>query len=151
MKRRIFLDTNIVIDYLAKRVPFAEDALSVFSLSPLHTQLCISSLSFTTIYYVLRKNFEREQLLDMLETLYSLVEILPTDESAIFLSIRSQFHDFEDAVQYYTALAGNVDVIVSRNSKDYINSTIPVFTPSELLKTPFWFNNHSDNGMLNEP
>lgn len=151
MKRRIFLDTNIVIDYLAKRIPFAEDALSVFSLSPLHIQLCISSLSFTTIYYVLRKNFEREQLLDILETLYSLVEVLPTDESAIFLSIRSQFHDFEDAVQYYTALAGNVDVKVSRNSKDYINSTIPVFTPSELLKTPFWFNNHSDNGMLNEP
>ena len=151
MKRRIFLDTNIVIDYLAKRMPFAEDALSVFSLSPLHNQLCISSLSFTTIYYVLRKNYVREQLFDMLGTLYSLVEVLPTEESAIFLSIRSDFHDFEDAVQYYTALAGNADVIVTRNLKDYTKSTIPVLTPSELLKTPYWFNDDSDKGMLNEP
>ena len=86
-----------------------------------------------------------------METLYSLVEVLPTEESAIFLSIRSEFHDFEDAVQYYTALAGNADVIVTRNLKDYTKSTIPVLTPSELLKTPYWFNDDSDKGMLNEP
>lgn len=151
MKRRIFLDTNIVIDYLSKREPYAADALAVFSLSPRQNQLCISALSFTTIFYVLRKHFEREMLLNMLEDLHSLIEVLPTDENIISLAIHSNFHDFEDAVQYYTALAGNSDVIVTRNPKDFTKSIIPIYTPSELLGIPYWYNDDSDKTQVNEP
>ena len=150
MKRRIFLDTNIVIDYLSKREPFGEDALRIFSLFPKYHQLCISALSFTTIYYVLRKHFGQEQLLEMLASLQRLVEVLPTDEEMILLAIHSEFTDFEDAVQYYTALNGNCAIVITRNPKDFQKSEIPVYTPSEFLSIPFWTND-GGNTFLNEP
>ena len=140
MIRRIFLDTNIVIDYLSKREPFSEGALRIFSLSPKYHQLCISALSFTTIYYVLRKHFEQKMLLEMLAVLQGLVEVLPADDEVISLAIHSEFADFEDAVQYYTALNGNCAIIITRNPKDFRKSEIPVCTPSEFFSIPFWTN-----------
>lgn len=150
MKRRIFLDTNIIIDYLSNRIPFGEAAKQVFTISPRNNQLCISVLSFTTIYYVLRKYFEHSELLQMLADLQQIVEVVPTDETIVSLAIHSEFKDFEDAVQYYTALAANVSVIVTRNPKDFVHSTIPVYTPTEFLQIPYWMED-SDNIVLNEP
>lgn len=150
MKRRIFLDTNIAIDYLANRTPFGEDAMKIFSLSPYQNQLCISALSFTTIYYVLRKHFEQKQLLEMLDALQSLVEVLPTNETTISQAIHSDFQDFEDAVQYYTALAGKVDYIITRNPKDFKKVNLPIYTPSEFLTIPYWIED-SKNPTLHEP
>ena len=150
MKRRIFLDTNIIIDYLSKRIPFGEAAKQIFTISPRNNQLCISALSFTTIYYVLRKHFDHPNLLQMLSDLQQIVEVLPTDDAIISLAIHSDFKDFEDAVQYYTALAANVSVIVTRNPKDFVHSTIPVYAPTEFLQIPYWMED-SDNMILNEP
>jgi len=150
MKRRIFLDTNIIIDYLSKRIPFGEAAKRIFTISPRNNQLCISALSFTTIYYVLRKHFDHPNLLQMLSDLQQIVEVLPTDDAIISLAIHSDFKDFEDAVQYYTALAANVSVIVTRNPKDFVHSTIPVYAPTEFLQIPYWMED-SDNIVLNEP
>ena len=150
MKRRIFLDTNIVIDYLAKREPFAEDAMKLFSLPEKNNQLCISSLSFTTIYYVLKRHFQREQLLEMLEDIQLLTEVLPTDNDIISQAIHSEFNDFEDAVQYYTAESGQIDYIITRNPKDFTKSFIPIYTPAEFLQIPHWA--HMDKSkFLNEP
>jgi len=150
MKRRIFLDTNIIIDYLSNRIPFGEAAKQVFTISPRNNQLCISVLSFTTIYYVLRKYFEHSELLQMLADLQQIVEVLPTDDAIISVAIHSEFKDFEDAVQYYTAMAGNVSVIITRNPKDYAHSTIPVYIPTDFLQIPYWLED-SDTMILNEP
>lgn len=150
MKRRIFLDTNIVIDYLSGRIPFGEAAMRIFSLSTQYNQLCISALSFTTIYYVLRRYFEHHILLEKLNDLQLLVEVLPTDNRIISASIHSNFKDFEDGVQYYTALAGNASIIITRNPKDFANSVIPVYTPTEFLEIPFWMDD-SDTSVVNEP
>ncbi len=96
------------------------------------------------------ENFNREKLLDILEGLFSLVEVLPTNEDVIKDAIHSEFTDFEDAVQYHTALACHTDCIVTRNPIDFKHSEIPVLTPSELLQIPYWT---GDNGniLLNEP
>ena len=150
MRKKIFLDTNIVIDYLSNRIPFGEDALRIFSLPPQQCQLCISALSFTTIFYVLRKHFNRSELLEMLNSLKLLVEVLPTDEDVISSSLQSDFSDFEDAVQYHTALYGNASFIITRNTKDFGQSTIPVYTPSEFLQIPYWINEPNPT-VLNEP
>ena len=150
MKRKIFLDTNVVIDYLAKRVPFGEEAFRIFSLSPRYHQLCISALSFTTVFYVLRKHHEHGMLLDMLTSLQQLVEVLPTDDDIIRLALNSGFSDFEDAVQYYTASAGNVSLIVTRNPKDFGKAVIPVYTPTEFLQIPYWLD-ESSHTILNDP
>ena len=147
--RKIFLDTNVIIDYLANRVPFGEEALQIFSLSSQQNRLCISALSFTTIYYVLKKHREHNTLVDMLDSLCQLVEILPTDESIIKSALDADIKDFEDAVQYNTALAGNATVIITRNPKDFNKSTVPIYTPSEFLQINNWFD-HNDNTVLNE-
>jgi len=151
MKKRIFLDTNIVIDYLSKRMPFSEDALRIFSLPPRYYQLCISALSFTTIYYVLKKHFKQEELLYKLDILQNLVEVLPTDNEMISSAIHSEFTDFEDAVQYYTALKGNSSIIITRNPKDFRRSEIPVYTPEEFLQIPYFWSEDSGTMMVNEP
>ena len=147
--KKIFLDTNVVIDYLAKRTPFGEDAVQIFSLSSQQNNLCISALSFTTIYYVLKKYLEHDMLITMLEALSKLVEILPTDHSIITSALHSDYKDFEDAVQYNTALAGNASVIVTRNPKDFKKSIIPIYTPTEFLQINHWTDN-ADTQVLNE-
>jgi len=138
MKRRIFIDTNVIIDYLAQRVPFAEDAMNLFSLSSKYNQLYISALSFTTIYYVLKRHFKQEELLEMLKDILLLTEVLPTDDKIIRKAIQSEFTDFEDAVQYYTAESGKTDYIITRNTKDFKKSSIPIYTPTEFLQIPHW-------------
>ena len=150
MKSRIFLYTNIAIDYLANRIPFGKDAMTIFSLSPHRNQLCISSLSFTTIFYVLRKHFEQNQLIDMLDSLQSLVEVLPVNDKIIDEALHSNFNDFEDAVQYFSAQLGQVDYIITRNPKDFKNTSIPVYTPTEFLAIPFWLED-TNTPVLNEP
>ena len=86
----------------------------------------------------------------MLKELQELVEILPTDDDIISLAIHSEFTDFEDAVQYYTALNGKSAIIITRNPKNYQKSEIPVYTPTEFLQIPFWTND-SNQTILNEP
>lgn len=81
----------------------------------------------------LEKRKRSQSLLVLLGGLCQLVEVLPTDDRTIVGAISSGFSDFEDAVQYYTALSFQVDIIITRNVKDYICSSIPVMTPTEFL------------------
>lgn len=86
----------------------------------------------------------------MLDSLQSLVEVLPVNDDIINEALHSNFNDFEDAVQYYTALSGKVNYIITRNPKDFKNASIPVYTPSEFLAIPFWLED-ADTPVLNEP
>lgn len=86
----------------------------------------------------------------MLNSIRLLVEVLPTDDEVISTSLQSDFSDFEDAVQYNTAISGNASIIITRNPKDFGKSTIPVYTPSEFLQVPYWMN-EPDTTVLNEP
>lgn len=131
---KVFLDTNIAIDYLSQRGLFSENAYRLFlSCERKGYRMCISALSFTTIFYVLRKQIEHKQLLHLLLELRQILLVLPTDDIIIEKALQSKFSDFEDAVQYYTALHSKVDYIVTRNKKDYSHSDLPVFDPTELM------------------
>ena len=96
-------------------------------------ELCISSLSFTTIFYVLKKICEHDKLMGLLEKLQSLSDVLPVNAEIIQSAIESDFTDFEDAVQYYSATAAGCQVIITRNAKDFTTANIPVYTPAEFL------------------
>ena len=63
-----------------------------------------------------------------------MVEVLPTTDKIIDLALASDFNDFEDAIQFYTALESNLHVIITRNKKDFKNNLIPVFSAKEFLK-----------------
>lgn len=132
---KIFLDTNIVIDYLSNREPFGKQAHQIFLMSENpEIELCMSALSFTTIYYILRKECPHRQLLELLEGLRSLTTVVLTDTGIIGQAIKSDFADFEDAVQYYTAVSVNSDCIITRNTRDYVCAEIPVMNPTDFLE-----------------
>ena len=135
---KLFLDTNVVIDYMAAREPFCHDIRKIILNCRDHDiQLSVSSITFTTMEYVLKKHVPHELLMKQFVLLRHIVGVLPSGADIIDKSIASTFVDFEDAVQYYTAL-GQMDVIITRNIKDFLPySQLPVLTPSEFLAQYF--------------
>ena len=132
---RVFVDTNIVIDLLAKREPFYKYAQDLFTLSDKkEIQLQISSLSFANAYYSIVKHHKTVDAKKYLSKFKVLVEILPLEDKAIELALASDFGDFEDGLQYFIAMDYECDIIVTRNKKDFKNSKIPVMTAAEYLK-----------------
>ncbi len=132
---RILVDTNIVIDLLAKRKEFYEEASELFSLSDKkEINLTISSLTFANTNYILSKQKSPKQAREILRKFKVLVEILNLNDKIIELALSDElFPDFEDGLQYYSAIENNVDMILTRNKKDFKNSKIPVLTAREYL------------------
>jgi predicted nucleic acid-binding protein len=130
----IFVDTNIVIDLLAKREPFYKDAQDLFSLSDKkEVQLFISSLTFANAYYSIVRHHKEVEAKKYLSKFKVLVTILSLEDKAIELALASDFKDFEDGLQYFVAMDNEADVIITRNKKDYRNSKIPVMTAGEYM------------------
>lgn len=135
---RLFLDTNVVIDYMAAREPFCHDIREIIVGSKEYDiQLTTSSITFTTMEYVLKRYVPHDELMKQFALLRQIVDVPPTDANSIDNAIASTFQDFEDAVQHYTAF-GQADIIITRNSKDFLSySQLPVLTPSEFLTQYF--------------
>jgi hypothetical protein len=93
-----------------------------------------SSIAFMNVHYFLDK-FDRPRKMQLLNVLRSIVGIIEVGEDIIDLALGSNFSDFEDAVQYYAALSLKAEVIITRNIKDYKQSSIPVLTAEQFLKT----------------
>ena len=150
---KLFLDTNVVIDYLAKRQPFAEDACQMIMMCCQRKyELCISALSFTTIYYVLKRQYGHEQLLTLLADISELLTVCNVDAGVIQQALKSEIADFEDAVQCYTAISYGADVIVTRNIKDFSHSPLLVKTPVDICDLLSEYNiGDSCSTLLNEP
>ncbi|HCY00856.1 MAG TPA: PIN domain nuclease [Bacteroidales bacterium] len=132
--KRVLLDTNIIIDLLAKREPFDQDARMLFSFADKEKViLYTSALSIANLSYVLLKKRKPEEAKQILRKLKLLVGILSLDGKIINLTLNdNEFNDFEDGLQYYSALENNIEIIVTRNLKDFKNSRIPVMTARQL-------------------
>ncbi len=132
---KIFLDTDVVLDHLADRQPFAEYAHRLFALAETgELTVGVSSLSFSNLYYILRKLKGHAEALALLGNLKRLVCVSPVTDAEIQSALSSSFKDFEDAIQYFAAKAeGGISAIVTRNKVDYSASEIPILTPEEFL------------------
>ena len=131
----IFLDTNVIIDFLADRRPFSLTAAEIFNASLSgNVKLFISSVSFNNIYYILRQSLSHNVTIKLLEELSEMTEIVDVTKTIIKKSLKSEFKDFEDAIQYNCALTINkIDFIVTRDSKDFKKSSLPVMNPQEAI------------------
>ena len=134
-KDKIFLDTDVALDHLADRQPFAEYAHRLLALAETgELTVCVSSLSFSNLCYILRKLKGHTEALALLGKLKQLVRISAVSESEIQSALASQFKDFEDAIQHFTAKAeSGISAIVTRNKPDYSAGEIPVLSPEEFL------------------
>ena len=132
----LFLDTNIVIDFLTDRKPFSSLAGRLFDYSVKgEVKLYLSAVSYNNIYYVVRKVSSHKETIRILSSLIEITEVIDSTSSIIKDSLNSEFNDFEDALQYYSAkLNTNINGIVTRNGVDFKHSTIAIFTPEEAIK-----------------
>ena len=129
-----FVDTNIVIDLLQKRDEFYKEAQELFTLADRKkVKLYISALTFANTYYILSRFYSSDEAKKILSKFKVLVEVLPTTDKIIELALASDFKDFEDAIQFYTALESSLEAIITRNKKDFKNNLIPVFSAKEYL------------------
>ncbi|WP_456377838.1 type II toxin-antitoxin system VapC family toxin [Lutibacter sp.] len=132
---RLLVDTNIVIDLLAKRNDFFLEAQELFTLADRkELKLFVSSLTFANTYYILSQKLKVKEARKILRKFKVLVEVLPMDDKIIDLSLDSDFKDFEDAIQYYTAIENEIDIILTRNLKDFKTSKIPVLTAKNYVE-----------------
>lgn len=133
--KHIFIDTNVVIDFLADRRPFSLDAARLFDLAlEGKSKIYISAVSYNNIYYILRQSLTNNATIKLLEQLAEMTEIADVTGDIIRKSLKTDFKDYEDAIQYYCALGlGKIDFIVTRNTKDFKKSTISVLTPAEAV------------------
>ncbi|MEP6844716.1 MAG: PIN domain-containing protein [Panacibacter sp.] len=135
--KNIFLDTNIVIDFLADRRPFSLLAAKIFNYSLQgKVKVFVSAVSYNNIYYILRQSLSNSETIKLLDGLCEMTEIADVTKAIIKLSLKTDFRDFEDAIQYNCALSINkLDFIVTRDTKDFKKSTLAVLTPEEAVSS----------------
>jgi len=133
--KHIFMDTNVVIDFLANLQPFSLDAARLFNLSvDGKIKIYISAVSYNNIYYILRQSLTRNAAIKLLTELAEISEVVDVTGSIIRQSLKTDFNDYEDAIQYHCALSTpQIDFIVTRNTKDFKKSALPVLTPAEAI------------------
>lgn len=137
MAYNLFVDSDVVIDFFTDREPHVNPASELFELNEQgFVKLYISAVSINNIYYIVRKFLGHKKTIEVVEALTEMTEIIGTTKIEIIQALKNDFSDYEDSVQYSSALTiKSLDAIVTRNIKDYRNSSIAVMTPLNFLKT----------------
>lgn len=131
---KIFIDSDVILDLLAEREPFNIPAAKLISLGVENKiELYTSSLCFHNLNYLLSKQSSKAISRQILIDFRKLINILSVNDRIIDFALNSDFSDFEDAIQYHTALENQINAIVTRNLKDYKKATIPVMTAEMYL------------------
>ena len=133
--RRFFVDTDVLIDFLANREPFATDAARLFDLShKKKIQLYVSAGSYNNIHYILRQSLSHSATSKILGELNEWTHVIDVTAAVIRQSVASEFKDFEDAIQYNCAKSlSKIEAIITRDTSDYKKSSLPVLTPKEAV------------------
>jgi predicted nucleic acid-binding protein len=130
----VFVDTDIILDLLTKREPFYLHAARLFSnIERQKITACVSSLIFANLFDILRKETSAPKAIEILKKLRRLVTVLPVDDNIISQALDAGFTDFEDAIQYHTALSKGLTYLLTRNVKDYRKPIITVCTAEDFL------------------
>jgi len=132
---KVFVDTDIILDLLSNREPFYTYSAKLFSAADKNElRLYVSSLSFANLNYILSKQYSADQARKKLLKFKTLVTVLSVTDKVIELALSSDFKDFEDGIQYFTATENSIKILLTRNLKDYKTAGIPVLTAEQFLK-----------------
>lgn len=135
--KSVLIDTDVLLDFYLDRKPFSEDSLQLLlKCEQKQFRAFITPVIVANTYYILRRHATHHYVVERLQILLNTISVLAMDQKQVLAALDSKFTDFEDALQYFSAIQSNkVDVIITRNTKDYKHSKIPVFTPQEYLAT----------------
>ena len=133
---KVFIDTNILIDFLAAREPFAEEAMGLFQLADNdEIELMVSDLTIINTIYILRRmHYGLSEIYDSLDNIRPLLTITSMGASVVDRCLQHRSDDFEDEMQYFSAVNANADYIITRNKKDFDFGDSAVMTPQEFFK-----------------
>jgi predicted nucleic acid-binding protein len=134
MNDRLFFDTNVLLDQLLDREPFANDADALWSMAESREVVgLISAISFNFVYYIVRHEADERQAIRAIKGLRDIFEAVAVDAQIINQAIDSGFADFEDAIQHSCALRGQATHLVTRDLTGYRKSALPVIHPKAYL------------------
>ncbi len=136
MMQKLFLDTNVVLDLLGEREPFYFAAAKIATLADKgKITVAVSALTYSTVFYLLSRAEDIEVAKEKIRKFKVLAETSDLTDKILDKGLASEFSDFEDALQYYCALEKDCTLLITRNGKDFRESTIPVMTPDEYLSS----------------
>jgi len=133
----ILTDSDVILDSLLNRQPFSSNSSKVLALcESKQINGFVTGLMIANIYYLLKKEHNSQRILEAIKQLLTFLDVLVIDKNIILQSIDSEFGDFEDALQNYSAENyGSINAIITRNIKDYKKSSLSILTPEMFLKT----------------
>jgi predicted nucleic acid-binding protein len=134
---KVLIDTDVILDFFFDRKPFSENATQIFSLcESKKINGFVTPVICSNTYYLLRQTAPHNKVIEKISQLMTFLDVLLMDKDVVVQALNSGFKDFEDAMQNFAAIkSGNIDVIITRNVKDFIKSKIGVLTPEGYLKS----------------
>jgi predicted nucleic acid-binding protein len=135
--KSVLIDTDVLLDFYLDRKPFSEDSLQLLlKCEQKQFRAFITPVIIANTYYILRRHATHLYVVERLQILLDTISVLAMDQKQVLAALDSKFTDFEDALQYFSAVNSNkIDAIITRNIKDFKKSALPVFTPQEYLAT----------------
>lgn len=131
----VFLDTNVVIDFMGKRDGFFDDAAAIFSMiEDKKITASASALTIVNCAYILKKAFSSDVMLEKVEALCQMLNVTPIDRTQLINAVHLKPYDYEDAVQYLSAMSYRPDVIITRDKRGFNDFDILVMTPAEFVQ-----------------
>jgi predicted nucleic acid-binding protein len=134
---KVLLDTDVILDFFFDRQPFSEFAAEVFSLCESKEIIgYVTPVIISNVYYLLRKTAKHDIIIERLKQLLNIVEVAEMNKEVVLDALNSKFKDFEDALQNFAAKNSNeIQIILTRNIKDFKNSSLAIITPEMYLKS----------------
>lgn len=134
---KVLIDTDVILDFLFDRKPFSDDASKILSLcESKQIQGFVTAIILSNIYYLLKKTAKHEKVIESLKALMNILDIVTTDKTTVLNALNSEFKDFEDALQNFSAEKNKeIKIIITRNIKDYKSSNLSIMQPEIYLKT----------------
>jgi len=133
--KKVFLDTNVILDFLGERAGFYEAAAKVITLADMKKmKIYTSAVSIANTYYLLAKYENHESAIEKIRKFKVLCNVSIIDDEVIDKAINSNFKDFEDSIQYFSAVACGCTTIITRNEKDFKNALITIIDPIGFLQ-----------------
>jgi len=133
---KILIDTDVILDFFFDRKPFSDDATKIMMLCEKKViSGFVTPVIISNVYYLLRKTAKHEKVIENLKMLINMIDIATINKETILEALNSDFKDFEDAIQNFSAQYDKeIKVIVTRNIKDFKESSLSVMTPETYLR-----------------
>jgi len=134
--KKILIDTDVLLDFFFDRKPFSKDSAIILSLCERNIlEGYITPVIISNIYYLLHRTAKHEKVIEKLKLLLTILHVLQMDRHVVETALNSEFKDFEVALQNFAAINnGEIDVIITRNLKDYAKSSIGILSPESFVK-----------------